>query len=85
MYWPQTTGGWAAVIGLAIISTVVAMITFFIGLNKLGPTRASTLSTFEPVVSVALAALILGEPLTFGKLAGGALILSAVVLLTLKK
>ena len=77
---PQTTLGWLAILGLALISTVVGTVTFFAGLGLVGPTDASTLSTLEPVVTVVLAALILAtiQPV---QLIGGALILAAVVVL----
>lgn len=79
--WPQTLGGWIAVAGIALVSTVVAITFYFAGLERVGPTRASTLSTVEPLVTVTLAALVLGETIAPVQLAGGALILAAVVLL----
>jgi drug/metabolite transporter (DMT)-like permease len=78
---PQTALGWLCILGLALISTVVGTVTFFAGLSLVGPTDASTLSTVEPVVTVILAALILGETILPLQLAGGALILAAVVVL----
>jgi drug/metabolite transporter (DMT)-like permease len=63
------------------VSTVAAITWFFAGLKRVGPTRASTLSTVEPAVTVALAALMLDERIALVQLAGGALILAAVVLL----
>ena len=56
--------------------------TFFAGLKRIGPTTASTLSTFEPIVAVALAAVVLGETITPVQALGGALILAAVVILS---
>jgi drug/metabolite transporter (DMT)-like permease len=82
---PRTTLGWAAVLGLALVSTVLGTITFFAGLQRVGPTAASTLSTFEPVVTVVLAALVLGETIAPVQLAGGVLILAAVVTLARSK
>ncbi|MEO8675719.1 MAG: DMT family transporter, partial [Casimicrobiaceae bacterium] len=79
--WPQTPEGWAAVVAIALLSTVAAVTLYFAGLKLIGPTRASTLSTLEPLVTVTLAALVLGENITPVQMAGGALILSAVVLL----
>ncbi|MGC9668648.1 DMT family transporter [Planosporangium sp. 12N6] len=78
---PHGTGGWAAVGAIALVSTVLAIVTFFAGLARLGPSTAATLSTLEPVVTVALAALLLAEPFGPVQLAGGALILTAIVLL----
>ena len=79
--WPATAAGWLAILGIAILSTVVAITLFFAGLDRIGPTRASTLSTIEPLFTVLLAAAVLGETIAPVQLAGGALILAAVVLL----
>jgi drug/metabolite transporter (DMT)-like permease len=67
--------GWAWVGCIAVVSTVVAMLAFFAGMRRTGPSTASILSTFEPVVTTALAALTLGEFLTPAQLVGGLLVL----------
>jgi drug/metabolite transporter (DMT)-like permease len=69
--------GWLG--GLAAVSTVAAIALFFAGLRSAGPTAASILSTLEPVVTVALAFLAFGESLGGAQLAGGALVLLAVL------
>ncbi len=79
--WPQTPAGWMAVAAIALLSTVAAITLYFAGLKRIGPTRASTLSTLEPLVTVTLAAIVLGERIAPVQMAGGALILAAVVLL----
>jgi drug/metabolite transporter (DMT)-like permease len=79
--YPTTSIGWIAIIAIALISTVLAFFTFFAGLKRIGPTSASTLSTFEPIVAVVLAAIVLGETISPIQVLGGALILAAVVLL----
>ena len=79
---PVNIGGWFAIIAIALVSTVVSFMTFFAGLKRIGPTTASTLSTFEPIVAVALAAVVLGETITPVQALGGALILAAVVILS---
>jgi drug/metabolite transporter (DMT)-like permease len=79
---PATSNGWVAIIAIALISTVLAFTTFFAGLKRIGPTNASTLSTFEPIVAVILAAIVLGESISPVELLGGVLILAAVVVLT---
>jgi drug/metabolite transporter (DMT)-like permease len=79
--WPQDAAGWIAVMAIALVSTVVAITFYFAGLERVGATRAATLSTVEPVVTVTLAAVVLGEGIAPVQLAGGALILVAVVLL----
>lgn len=74
---------WLWLVLIALVSTVVAVSAFFAGLRRVGPSEAAILSTFEPPVTVVLAFLILGERLTAPQLAGGALVLAAVVMLQL--
>ena len=50
------------------------------GVRRIGSTRASVALLTEPVVAVATAAVVLGQQPTAAQLAGGALILAAVVL-----
>ena len=70
--------GWLAT--LAVVSTVGAITLFFAGLRRVGPTSTAILSTFEPVVTVALAFVVFGGTLGVAQLAGGALVLAAVLL-----
>ncbi|HET7487177.1 MAG TPA: DMT family transporter [Acidimicrobiales bacterium] len=78
---PSTAGAWIAVVAIALVSTVVAISTFFAGMDHLGAADASTLSTLEPVVTVVLAWALLGEGLTALQVVGGALVLAAVLVL----
>ncbi len=78
---PATATGWIGVIGVAVIATVIAITTFLIGLRLIGPTSASVLSTAEPVTTVVLAALVLGEPIGLLAAAGGIAILAGALLL----
>ncbi|WP_247364324.1 DMT family transporter, partial [Ralstonia pseudosolanacearum] len=79
---PGSVAGWAAALAIAGLSTVIAILAFFAGLQRLGAAQASMLSTLEPVVTVALAALLLGESIGAAQMAGGALILAGVLWLT---
>jgi drug/metabolite transporter (DMT)-like permease len=78
---PATGGGWLAVLAIAIVCTVLAILFFFEGLERVGPVRASVFSTIEPVFTVLLAAALLGERITLARVFGGALIVGAVILL----
>jgi drug/metabolite transporter (DMT)-like permease len=78
---PASVAGWAAIASIVIIATVLPVVTFLAGLRRTGPTNAAMLSTLEPVVTVLLAALLLEETLKPVTLAGGSLILLAVLLL----
>jgi drug/metabolite transporter (DMT)-like permease len=78
---PATLEGWLAIAGIVVISTIFAMLSFFVGLERIGATNAAMLSTFEPVTTVILAALFLGESIGFSTILGGGLILGAALLL----
>ena len=78
---PHSVMGWVGSIGLALVGTVVAVWAFFEGVRRIGAVDASMLSTLEPVVTVVLAWVLLGERLTALNLCGGVLILVAAVLL----
>jgi len=79
---PASHAGWTAVLGLIVISTIIPVVTFLAGLERIGPTNAAMLSTLEPMVTVLLAAWLFGETLLPIVLLGGGLILVAVVILT---
>jgi drug/metabolite transporter (DMT)-like permease len=75
---PLDPRGLAAVAGIAVVSTVVAMTAFLAGMALIGPTRASVLSSLEVLVTLVLAFALLGERLFPRQWAGAALILGAV-------
>jgi len=79
------SSGWLWIGCIVMVSTVLAVLAFFAGLKRTGASTASILSTFEPVVSTALAALILGELLTPIQLLGAVLVLSAAVIVQIRR
>jgi drug/metabolite transporter (DMT)-like permease len=79
-----TMAGWSWLASLTVVSTVGAIVLFFAGLRRVGPTTASILATVEPLVTVVLAFLVFGERLGAVQLAGGVLVLSAVLVLNLR-
>ncbi len=72
--------GWAAVVCLALFSTVMAILAFLHGVMLIGASRASIISTLEPPITLLLSAVFLSETLTPLQLAGGALVLSSALL-----
>ncbi|GIK27871.1 MAG: EamA family transporter [Chloroflexi bacterium] len=82
---PSVPEAWVGLIAIALFSTVMPLFAMLGGTARLGAARASILSTFEPVVTVLLAVLLLPdtERLTLLQVAGGALILFSVILLQL--
>jgi drug/metabolite transporter (DMT)-like permease len=81
-HFPASATGWWAMAGIVVLATVLPVITFLAGLERIGPTRAAMLSVLEPVVTVLLAAWWLGTVLSPAALIGGGLILTAVLVLT---
>jgi drug/metabolite transporter (DMT)-like permease len=78
---PEFVSGWLAIVASALISTVLGLMAFFAGLKRIDTANAAIISTFEVVVAVALAVIILGEAISLPKIIGGCLIISAVMLL----
>jgi drug/metabolite transporter (DMT)-like permease len=79
--WPVSVTGWSAVLAIAVFSTLLAILGFFKGMEKLGAADASTLSTLEPLVTLVLATVVLGESISTIQVLGGGAILTAVVYL----
>jgi drug/metabolite transporter (DMT)-like permease len=72
-------GVWPALLGLGLVATAIAIQTFYAGVKRVGGARASLISTVEPVYTVTLAVILFGESLTLMQIAGGALVIFAVV------
>jgi drug/metabolite transporter (DMT)-like permease len=79
-----TVQGWLWIAAIATLSTVLPIVTFMLGMERVGASTASIVSTFEPVVTVALAVALYGEALGPLQALGGALVLAAVVALQLR-
>jgi drug/metabolite transporter (DMT)-like permease len=72
--------GWGELAFLAIGSNVVGMLAWNLAVARLPGQRASLLLYLEPLVSVAGAVTLLGERLSPGLAAGGALVLGGIAL-----
>jgi len=78
-----TPEGWFWVAMLTVICAVVAISTFFMGLSRIGPSRASLLSLVEPVTSVLVSLWLFGNALNALQWFGGLLILIATAITAL--
>lgn len=76
-----TPSGWGWLVAVALVSTVAAILLFFAGLARVGPTVASLLSILEPVVTVVGAAMVFGESLAGTQMLGGVMVLAAIALI----
>ena len=70
---------WPALVAFGTFSAV-AIQAFYGGVRRIGGARASLLSTVEPVYTIAIATLLLGEMLTPIQLLGGTLVIVGVIL-----
>jgi drug/metabolite transporter (DMT)-like permease len=75
--------GWLAVAQFTILASITAPILWAIGLQRGQASQAGLYLYLVPLFGVASAALLLGEPIGAGTIAGGVLILGGVLLATL--
>jgi drug/metabolite transporter (DMT)-like permease len=66
-----------------LFAAAIPSILFLTGIRRVGGTRAGILMLFEPVVGVALAAVLLGESIAPVQVLGGVAILAAALILQL--
>lgn len=71
---------WGFMLVFSMVSVLGPFSCYFAGLQHLEPTRAVVTSCLEPVFSILLAALFLGERVNGTQVAGIALVLGAIVL-----
>lgn len=81
IYFDISYKGWLGVGFIAIVSTVVAIIALSAGIKMIGPSRASIISTFEPLEGVVLSIIFLGEQLFFKQILGMILILFSIIII----
>jgi drug/metabolite transporter (DMT)-like permease len=84
LLWAASSSAWGALVYLGIFGSLVGFTAFAYCLNELPATTVGTYAYVNPVVAVALGAILLGEPLSPGLLLGGLLIVLSVALTTLK-
>jgi len=73
----------AAVLFVAIVSTVIPFGAFLTALQDIPPTNATVTSTIEPVIAGVGAYVLFGESLTVAQLLGGLLVLAAIAVVQL--
>lgn len=79
---PDSLEGWLLCLLFSFSVTLVATVCFQAGTFIVGSQRAAILSTFEPIASIVIGVAVLCEPFGWMTALGSALILGAVLLLT---
>nr|WP_279381097.1 DMT family transporter [Meiothermus sp. CFH 77666] len=78
---PGSLPDWGLLLGISTVATVFPVVLIFVGLRRIRATQASIVSMLEPLFTIALGVLILGERLSLAQLLGGGLVLLSVVIL----
>ena len=78
---PKTLGGYLLCILFALLINVGAVVLFQSGTFIIGGEKASILSTFEPITSLVVGFVALGESIGYLSIIGSVLVLSASVLI----
>jgi drug/metabolite transporter (DMT)-like permease len=73
----------ASLLALGIVSTALPILLFMRLIRRAGPTRASMVGYLQPVWTAVLAVLFLNESIGLRELAGGAVVLTGVALVSL--
>ena len=70
---------------MGLFTSVIPYLLYTYGLSAIAPAKASILASVEPVAAMLFGSIFFGEKLTLSSLAGMALVLAAVALLSPKK
>jgi len=84
-FWPAQTpslGAWGAVVAVGLLCSALAYLLFFRLIARAGASKALTVTFLIPVFALIYGALLLGETITLGMVAGGGVILLGVLLAT---
>ena len=71
-------------LGLAVVPTMISMLTLAVSSRYIGPTKTSILGVFESLTAILIGTVLFGEPLTPKMAAGVAICVGAVVFMILK-
>lgn len=75
---------WLNLTGLALVPTVISMLTLAISSRYIGPTKTSVLGVFEPLTAILIGTAMFGEPLTLKMAVGVLVCVAAVVFMILR-
>lgn len=80
----DTTADWLNLTGLALVPTMISMLTLAISSRYIGPTKTSVLGVFEPLTAILIGTVMFGEQLTTKMAAGIIICVAAVVFMILR-
>ena len=71
-------------VGLALVPTMISMLTLAVSSRYIGPTKTSVLGVFEPLTAILIGTMMFGEPLTLKMVAGILVCVAAVIFMILR-
>ena len=80
----DSAADWGNLVGLAIVPTMISMLSLAVSSRYIGPTKTSILGVFEPLTAILIGTLLFGEPLTLKMGVGIAICVGAVVFMILR-
>ena len=78
---PISGYSWSLIVGIGTIGTAVPIVLYVGGLNRIEATHASVIGTSEPVLTVLLGLVLLGEAVTLRVFVGGFIVLVGVLII----
>ena len=81
---PQTSIGWAAMLGSSVAMTI-ALLGVFISTVRIGPFRTALFMNLEPLIATIGSAIVLNEVITPLQAFGGAVMIAALVAFQLRR
>jgi drug/metabolite transporter (DMT)-like permease len=79
-----TSSGWTAIVFLGVLCSGLAYVYWYDALRVLPTARVGSLLYLEPLVTMVVAAILLGEPITIVTIVGGIVIIGGVRIATLR-
>ena len=75
---PMTS--WGVIVYSAIFAVVVGYVVWFTAVRTIGPTRSAVFNNMTPIVAFSVAFFLLGEPVSWLQILGGATVILGVIL-----
>jgi len=75
---PSGAIGWAAFLGVGVFYSF-SIVAMFVAISWIGTVRTALIMNMEPITSVFLGIVLLGQPMSLSQLAGAAIVVGAIV------
>lgn len=80
----DSAADWGNLLGLAVVPTMISMLTLAVSSRFIGPTKTSVLGVFEPLTAILIGTFMFGEPMTWKMGVGIAVCVGAVIFMIVK-